>query len=181
MPSDVILTPHFRCNFVKIFEKDKKFGRYGVTMCFPDGTDLSELENAIKAEAKSAFGKDAPKILKKNNLFQTQEDSDCHPEGFVCIKANSQFEVSVRDRKGEPITCEEDSPIKSGSLCRAKVVAASYNNESRGVTLYLNGIQFLKGDEPFYEGVETEFEPVEGDEDDGDWSEEPIPEDDIPF
>jgi len=87
--------------------------------------------------------------------------------GNISIKASSTKRPLVLDRDKSPLT-EEDNRIYAG--CRVNAVIelwAQNNNYGKRINANLLGVQFVKDDEPFADGVKAsadDFDVVDGDE-----------------
>lgn len=85
-----------------------------------------------------------------NPLKDGDEMADEHPEyeGCYVLRSSSKNRPLVCDRRKRALT-EEDGVIYSGCYCNVSLAAAGFEFEKlkKGVTVYLNGVQFLKDGE----------------------------------
>ena len=75
--------------------------------------------------------------------------ADEHPEyeGAYILRCSSKNRPVVMGRRKESLT-EEDGVIYSGCYCNASLAAAGFDAQAKkGVTIYLNGVQFLSDGE----------------------------------
>lgn len=83
-------------------------------------------------------------------LADGDEMADEHPEyaGCYVLKSSSKNRPLVMGRRKEQLT-EEDGVIYSGCYCNASLAAAGFEFEKlkKGVTVYLNGVQFVRDGE----------------------------------
>ena len=67
-------------------------------------------------------------------------------KGYV-LRSGSKSRPLVIDRKKHPLT-EEDGVIYSGCFCNVSLAAAGFDAQvKKGVTVYLNGVQFFRDGE----------------------------------
>jgi hypothetical protein len=134
---------------------------------------IKQIEEAIE-EAKD-YGKTAkwggkiPRNLKI--AFQDGDDTDLdkYPEneGHYLLNARSKKKVGLVDIDRQPIL--EASEIYSGCWAYVSVTSFAYDNESKGVSFFLNNIMKARDDESFGSGSSTpdeDFAEIEVDEDD---------------
>ena len=84
-----------------------------------------------------------------NPLKDGDELTDSNPEyaGCYVLRSASKNRPKVFDRRKEPITAE-DELIYSGCYCNVSLAAAGFDSPAKkGVTIYLNGVQFFKDGE----------------------------------
>lgn len=95
--------------------------------------------------------------------------SEKNPEyaGCYVLKAASTRRPVVVDRKKTAVT-EADGIIYSGCYVNASLAAGAYEYKKikKGVTCYLNGVQFVADGEPFGANALNDFDAMDGDEDD---------------
>lgn len=163
-----VMTPKFRVSFPDVFKPgradDGGQSKYGVTMLFEKGADLS----ALKAEAQRAgidkWGPDVtkwPKGWKSPFKNQGDKDYDGYVDGAICITAKSKQKPGLVNARNEDIIDESD--FYAGCYARATVRAFAYENKMKGIAFGLQNIQKLADGEPFSGRVKAQedFEPVE--------------------
>lgn len=95
--------------------------------------------------------------------------SEKNPEyaGCYVLKADSTRRPVVVDRKKAAVT-EADGVIYSGCYINASIAAAGYEYEKvkKGVKCYLNGVQFVQDGERFGSDALSDFDDLDGGEDD---------------
>ena len=134
---------------------------------------IAQIEEAIE-EAKN-YGKTAkwggkiPRNLKI--AFQDGDDTDLdkYPEneGHFLLNCRSKKKVGLVDIDRQPIL--DASEVYSGCWAYISVTSFAYDNESKGVSFFLNNIMKARDDESFGSGTSTpdeDFADVEVDEDD---------------
>jgi hypothetical protein len=134
---------------------------------------IKQIEEAIE-EAKD-YGKTAkwggkiPRNLKI--AFQDGDDTDLdkYPEneGHFLLNARSKKKVGLVDIDRQPIL--DASEVYSGCWAYVSVTSFAYDNESKGVSFFLNNIMKARDDESFGSGSSTpdeDFAEIEVDEDD---------------
>jgi hypothetical protein len=134
---------------------------------------IKQIEEAIE-EAKD-YGKTAkwggkiPRNLKI--AFQDGDDTDLdkYPEneGHYLLNCRSKKKVGLVDIDRQPIL--EASEVYSGCWAYLSVTSFAYDNESKGVSFFLNNIMKARDDESFGSGSSTpdeDFAEIEVDEDD---------------
>jgi hypothetical protein len=134
---------------------------------------VKQIEEAIE-EAKE-YGKTAkwggkiPRNLKI--AFQDGDDTDLdkYPEneGHYLLNCRSKKKVGLVDIDRQPIL--EASEVYSGCWAYVSVTSFAYDNESKGVSFFLNNIMKARDDTSFGGGSSSpdeDFAEVEVDEDD---------------
>ena len=150
-------------------------GVFRTSMLIPkkDKVLVEQIEDAIE-EAKE-YGKTAkwggriPRNLKI--AFQDGDDTDVdkYPEneGHYLLNARSKKKVGLVDIDRQPIL--EASEVYSGCWAYLSVTSFAYDNESKGVSFFLNNIMKARDDESFGGGSSSpdeDFAEVEVDQDD---------------
>ena len=138
-----------------------------------DKAQIAQIEEAIE-EAKD-YGKTAkwggkiPRNLKI--AFQDGDDTDLdkYPEneGHFLLNCRSKKKVGLVDIDRQPIL--DASDVYSGCWAYLSVTSFAYDNESKGVSFFLNNIMKARDDESFGGTTSTpdeDFADVEVDEDD---------------
>lgn len=134
---------------------------------------VAQIEDAIE-EAKE-YGKTAkwggriPRNIKIAFQDGDETDIDKYPEneGHYLLNARSKRKVGLVDSDRQPIL--DASEIYSGCWAYISVTSFAYDNESKGVSFFLNNIMKVRDDESFGGGVsspEDAFADIEVDEDD---------------
>lgn len=134
---------------------------------------VAQIEDAIE-EAKE-YGKTAkwggriPRNIKIAFQDGDETDIDKYPEneGHYLLNARSKRKVGLVDSDRQPIL--DASEIYSGCWAYISVTSFAYDNESKGVSFFLNNIMKVRDDESFGGGVsspEDDFADIEVDEDD---------------
>lgn len=152
-------------------------GVYRTSLLIPKSNKklVKMFEEAIE-EAKE-YGKNAkwggkiPKNLKiafRDGDEDTDTDSYPENEGHYILNARSKKKVGLVDSDRQPIL--DPSEIYSGCWAWVSVTSFAYNNESKGVSFFLNNIMKARDDESFGGGgssAEEDFGGIDTD-DDGD-------------
>lgn len=134
---------------------------------------VAQIEDAIE-EAKE-YGKTAkwggriPRNIKIAFQDGDETDVDKYPEneGHYLLNARSKRKVGLVDSDRQPIL--DASEIYSGCWAYISVTSFAYDNESKGVSFFLNNIMKVRDDESFGGGVsspEDDFADIEIDDDD---------------
>ena len=150
-------------------------GSYRTSALIPkkDKALIAEIEAAIE-EAKN-YGKTAkwggkiPRNLKI--AFQDGDESDLEKypenEGHFLLNCRSKRKIGLVDVDRQPIL--DASEVYSGCWAYLSVTSFAYDNESKGVSFFLNNIMKAREDESFGAGSsspEEDFADIEVDEDD---------------
>ena len=137
-----------------------------------DKVMVALIEEAIE-EAKdygktSKWGGKIPKNLKiafRDGDDDTDTDKYPENEGHYILNARSKKRVGLVDTDRQPIL--EASEIYSGCWAYVSFTSFAYDNESKGVSFFLNNIMKARDDESFGAGVSSpdeDFADVEDDE-----------------
>lgn len=150
-------------------------GVYRTSLLIPksDKELVAQINEAIE-EAKE-YGKTAkwggriPRNLKIAFQDGDESDVDKYPEneGHYLLNARSKKKVGLVDRDRQPIL--DASEIYSGCWAYVSVTSFAYDNESKGVSFFLNNIMKARDDEPFGGGASTpdeDFADIVDDDDD---------------
>lgn len=148
-----VTTPTFRASFPSLFTPQSFEGgaaKYGITMLFDKGTDLSKL----KKIAQEAVEKKWPDVSRRpKNLKNPFRDGDTEKagiagyEGKIFVKATSKTAPRVVDKKIQPL---EETEFYAGCYAIASVTAYAYDFQgNRGVAFGLVNVQKVKDGEPF--------------------------------
>lgn len=150
-------------------------GVFRTSMLIPknDKVLIKQIEDAIE-EAKE-YGKTAkwggriPRNLKIAFQDGDETDVDKYPEneGHFLLNARSKKKVGLVDSNRQPILDAEE--IYSGCWAYVSVTSFAYDNESKGVSFFLNNIMKARDDESFGGGVSSpdeDFADIEVEEED---------------
>jgi hypothetical protein len=129
---------------------------------------INEAIDEAKEYGKTAkWGGKIPRNLKI--AFQDGDDTDLdkYPEneGHFLLNARSKKKVGLVDTDRQPIL--EASEVYSGCWAYVSVTSFAYDNESKGVSFFLNNIMKARDDEPFGSSAATaeeDFAEVEDDD-----------------
>lgn len=138
---------------------------FSILLVFAPGSDLKEMQDEIQTAATAKFGAQAAKALRAgpySNPLRPVSPEDCeekgYPKGSYTIRAKSKIRPGVvtryRGPDGKPIKLEleEYGQIYPGALVRASLSFFGYDNESKGVSAGLNGIQLWDNTTPRIDG-----------------------------
>lgn len=148
------LTPVGRLAFDKHLYKPNEKGRYSVCLVFDKTEDNINALKSLKEGIKAAVSEKWPD-KKPSNLFfplkeETREDMlEKYPfmENRIVLNASSGFEIGVIDRNNQEVFPND---MKTGDQVRIAVTPYAYDNQSKGVGLNADGLQFIREDEGFY-------------------------------
>lgn len=149
-------------------------GVYRTSLLIPkkDKKLVALIEDAIE-EAKE-YGKDAkwggkiPRNLKiafRDGDEETDVDKYPENEGHYILTARSKKKVGLVDIDRQPILDPDE--IYSGCWAYVSITSFAYNNESKGVSFFLNNIMKARDDESFGGGsssAEEDFAAVDEDD-----------------
>jgi Protein of unknown function (DUF2815) len=152
--------------------------KFGCCLIFPQGTDLAELEAALRDAAVDRFGPKALQQLKEGRLRWPLRDGSERPgrpgyePGAKFINTSSRLQPGCVDKYagsgGRPRPITDHSLIYPGCLVRASLVPFAYSvTGNSGVSALLNAVQLLDSDETRYPRIdgrpsaEWVFEAVE--------------------
>ena len=164
-----VMTPKFRVSFPAVFRPGKpvdptKPPKYGITMLFDKGADLSPLMNAMVDFMTKKFGpnKDSwPKLSRNPFRDQGEKTFEGYVAGAKFINASSNAKPGLVDASNNDIINEAD--FYPGCYARATVRPFWYDKAgNKGVAFGLQNIQKLGDGEPLGGRVAAskEFEPV---------------------
>jgi hypothetical protein len=168
----VVTKKPVRLTFTFLPDED---GVYRTSVLIPkrDKALITQIEEAIE-EAKE-YGKTAkwggkiPRNLKV--AFQDGDDTDLdkYPEneGHFLLNARSKKKVGLVDTDRQPILDADE--IYSGVWAYVSVTSFAYDNESKGVSFFLNNIMKARDDERFGGGSSSpdeDFADVEIEDED---------------
>lgn len=168
----VVTKKPVRLTFTFLPDEDGVF-RTSALIPKKDKALVGQIEDAIE-EAKD-YGKTAkwggkiPRNLKI--AFQDGDDTDLdkYPEneGHYLLNCRSKKKVGLVDTDRQPILDADE--VYSGCWAYLSVSSFAYDNESKGVSFFLNNIMKARDDEPFGGGSSSpdeDFADVEVDDDD---------------
>lgn len=183
--SEKIILKGVRLSYEHIFNASSIAGsdpKYSATFIIPksDKKTIAEVKTAILTAGDAAFpGKITagkwPSSL-HNPLKDGDELADEHPEyaGSYILRAGSKSRPVVLDRRKAAVSAD-DGLIYSGCYVNASLAAAGFDAQAKkGVTCYLNGVQFVRDGERLsgYDAT-ADFDEID-DEDD-------LDDEDMPF
>jgi len=124
--------------------------KFGCSLVFPEGTDVTAMKQAAVEAAKEKFGDKAVKMIRDGKLkfpFRTDGEEKGYPEGSVFVNVRSERRPGIVSRYADPATgkarvIEDEDEIYPGVQVKALVHAYGYDTAgNRGVTFALDGIQ----------------------------------------
>lgn len=177
--SEKIVLKNVRLSYEHIFKADSIAGsdpKYTASWIIrKDDPQVKIVKEALvkaldaKFPGKRKQGGPWPSSL-HNPLLDGDTVADEHPEyaGCYVLKSGSKNRPKVYDRRKRLITAE-DELIYSGCFCNASLAADGFDTPAKkGVTVYLNGVQFFEhGERLGGFDVTNDFEDL-GDDDSGD-------------
>lgn len=184
--SKKIMLRNVRLSYEHIFQPnaldDTQEPKYNATFIIPkDHQDLPALRKALFEAGQESFptaftGTAWPTgytCALKDGDKDTYQDgtllSEKNPEyaGCYVIKAASTRRPVVIDRKKAAVS-EADGVIYSGCFVNASLAAGGYEfgKIKKGVTCYLNGVQFVADGERFGTDAMNDFDSLDGEADD---------------
>lgn len=166
----VVTKKPVRLTFTFLPDEDNVY-RTSILVPKKDKVLIGQIEEAIE-EAKN-YGKTAkwggkiPRNLKI--AFQDGDDTDLdkYPanEGHMILNARSKKKVGLVDMDRQPILDPDE--IYSGCWAYVSVTSFAYDNESKGVSFFLNNIMKARDDERFGGGSSSpdeDFADIEEDD-----------------
>lgn len=187
--SKKIVLRNVRLSYEHIFTPssfdDSQDAKYSATLIVPkDHADLPALRKALFEAGQEKFpaafnGKTWPtgytcalKDADKDTNDAGEVLAEKNPEyaGCYVVKADSTRRPVVIGRKKEALT-EADGVIYSGCYVNISMAAAGYEfgKIKKGVKCYLNGVQFVADGERFGSDAMSDFDELDGGEDDIDF------------
>ena len=184
--SKKIMLRNVRLSYEHIFKAtafdDTQEAKYSATFIIPkDHADLPAVKKAYFEAGQEDFPSDFggagwPKGY-TCSLKDADKDRDGNGEllaeknpayaGCYVLEANSTRRPVTINRNKAAVT-EEDGIIYSGCYVNASLAAAGYTfgKVKKGVKCYLHGVQFVKDGERFGSDAMSDFDALDGDEDD---------------
>nr|DAY31265.1 MAG TPA: DNA helix destabilizing protein [Caudoviricetes sp.] len=157
--SEKIVLKNVRLSYEHIFHADSigdSDPKYSASWIIPkDHPQVKAVKEALTKALDEKFpGKRKPGAPWPSSFHSPLADgdelADEHPEyaGSYVLKSSSKNRPLVMGRRKEQLT-EEDGVIYSGCYCNASLAAAGFEFEKlkKGVTVYLNGVQFVRDGE----------------------------------
>ncbi|OTA14627.1 hypothetical protein Xvie_03564 [Xenorhabdus vietnamensis] len=160
-----IKLPNVRLAFPDLFEATQVNGQgdYKFRSTFlisKERKDLiAEIEAAILKVATDKWGAKAEGIIKSirgNNMRFNFRDGDDKPDydgyaGCMFISASNKARPLVIDRDRTPLTAQDGRPY-SGCYVNATISIFAYENNGKGISASLSGVQFLRDGDAFAGG-----------------------------
>ncbi|MEQ1975021.1 DUF2815 family protein [Xenorhabdus sp. SGI240] len=120
---------------------------------------INQIEAAIKKVATEKWGAKAESILKSirgNNMRFNFRDGDDKPDydgypGCMYISASNKSRPLVIDRDRTPLTAQDGRPY-SGCYVNATINIFAYDNNGKGISASLAGVQFFRDGDAFAGG-----------------------------
>ncbi|CDH07893.1 putative protein p50 [Xenorhabdus bovienii str. oregonense] len=120
---------------------------------------MAEIEAAILKVATDKWGAKAEGIIKSirgNNMRFNFRDGDDKPDydgyaGCMYISASNKARPLVIDRDRTPLTAQDGRPY-SGCYVNATIDIFAYDNNGKGISATLLGVQFLRDGDAFTGG-----------------------------
>lgn len=184
--SKKVILRNVRLSYEHIFTPSKfdesQEAKYSATFIIPkDHPDLPAVKKAYYEAGQEAFAsdftgggwprgytcslKDADKETDGNGVLLA-EKNDAYKGAYI-LEANSTRRPVTLNRNKAQVT-EDDGIIYSGCYVNASLAAAgyTYGKVKKGVKCYLNGVQFVKDGPRFGSDASSDFDALDGDEDD---------------
>jgi len=148
-----VITPKAVLSYPHLFEPRAQVEgakpKYSCALVFPDGTDLSAIEEVVDAVGADKWGTKYA-AMKKSGACRSPLRDDGEAKGygegsvFMNVKNDSQPGiVSIYpDANGKPKRIDDPSEIYAGCWVKASLRAYAYDtNGNRGISFALNNIQ----------------------------------------
>lgn len=120
---------------------------YEATVLIPKDEDTTHIREAAKAAITKKFGLDPPKGLRNPIRDGDAEDARAEYAGYWYLKVKSKNPPQVIDGRKQRIT--DTTQVRSGDHCRVSCNAVGYDkNGNRGVSFWLNNVQWIEAGEP---------------------------------
>ena len=185
--SKKVILRNVRLSYEHIFTATKfqegQPAKFSATFIIPkDHPDLPAVKRAMLEAGEETFGtafnakagwprgftcslKDAD--VEVNGMGEVLAEKNAAYKGAYILEANSTRRPVTLNRNKAQVT-EDDGIIYPGCYVNASLAAAGYTFEKvkRGVKCYLNGVQFVKDGERFGTDATSDFDALDGDEDD---------------
>ena len=159
--TDKIMTIEFRVSFPHLFKAQKmnesSDPKYGLSMLFPKGADLSNMKKVANETAKEKWGDKMPNNIHSPFINQGDYEYEGYEAGAIFVRATSKHKPGVVDANVQPII--DESEIYPGCYARATVRPFAYDvNGNRGVSFGLQNIQKTRDGDPIGGRVNPEDE-----------------------
>lgn len=184
--SKKIMLRNVRLSYEHIFKPtafdDTQDAKYSATFILPkDHADLNALKKAFFEAGQEIFPsdftgtgwprgytcslKDADKDTDSTGTLLAEKNEAYR--GCYILEANSTRRPLVINRDKSAVA-EDDGIIYSGCYVNASLAAAGYTfgKVKKGVKCYLNGVQFVKDGDRFGSDALSDFDALDGDDDD---------------
>lgn len=157
--SITVTTGPFRMAFPSLLEPEETDNgeRFKVTMLFqPDSKDIPIIEDAMDEVMRDRFGPPADWPNGKRDTLPEDKFFDAgkyegkwagYKKGWMALSASSVDQPGVIDIQKKEVMSRRE--VYGGRWARAQIVIASFDNQAKGVTAYLNHVQLLEHDEAF--------------------------------
>jgi hypothetical protein len=161
-----LITPVARLSFPSLFrpqEGEMGGGKYGCTLLFAAGADLSALKAAAKEAVVAKWGNKPPKNLRTPFRDGNEKELDGYKD-TIYLRVTCKTKPGVVDASVQPIL--DEAEIYPGCYVRASVSCYAYEKSGNvGVSFGLNNIQKVKDGERFdgKSRAEDEFGAVDED------------------
>ena len=168
--AEKIITPEATLSFPNLFvpraykNKDPK---YGASLVFLQGTDLTALKRGVLAVLEDRYGAKYKDMVQKKQLklpFRDGVEKD-YPEGSIFINVTSVQRPGLVDRNVKPII--DQSELYAGCIVRASVNPFTYEAEgNKGASFGLLNMQKIR-DGDRWDGrsrAEDDFGAIGGDD-----------------
>lgn len=167
-----LLLKNVRLAFNDLYEPTQINGqgkaKYRATLLVEKNSQThKDIEAAIKKVATEKWGAKAESVLasiRNNNMrFNVQDGDLSEYDGFagnVAVKASSETKPTVIDRARNPVS-QSSGIIYSGCYVNASISFFAYDNQGKGISASLGGIQFLKDGEAFAGGRPADINEFE--------------------
>jgi hypothetical protein len=153
--ANAIITPEFRVSFPNVFKPQMPMNgaagdpKYGLSMLFKKGEDLSALKALANEACVEKFGADKtkwPKNLRNPFRDQGEKDLDGYEEGAIFCTATGRLKPGLVNARNDDIIGEDE--FYPGCYARAQITAFAYDTTgNRGVAFGLHNIQKLRDGE----------------------------------
>ena len=126
-------------------------GSYGIAVVIHPDADLKPLIAHAELMAQAAFQK---KVGIKYPWLNADEKHEPYPlgllslEGYKKLNANSYHgPITVKDQANKKVETKDiPALLYNGAFVRVEVKCATFDNESKGIKLYLQGVQIVRND-----------------------------------
>lgn len=188
--SKKVLIRNVRLSYEHIYQPsamdDNSTPKYSAEILIPkDHPDLPALKRALLEAGAEKFPqaiapgkpwpmgftsalKDADKDTDGNGVIIAEKNPEA--KGCYILKTQSTRRPQTVGRRKEQLT-EADGVIYSGCYINVSAAFAAYEfgKIKKGVTCYLNGVQFVADGEPFGANAANDFDALDGEENDIDF------------